>query len=184
MCGIAGILNYRSGDIDKAIIEEMLPCMEHRGPEDSGTYHDDSIILGHRRLAIIDLTSGSQPMANTERTIWVSANGEIFNYIELREELIQKGHTFSTTCDIEVIPHLYEEYGLDFLSHMNGQFAFALWDTVRKRLVLARDRFGIAPLFYAQKGGSLIFASEIKALKPLLGTKRGLAHICVRDQGS
>ncbi len=170
MCGIAGVLHYRSGGIDKAVIEEMLPCMNHRGPEDSGTYCDDSIILGHRRLAIIDLTSGAQPMANTERTLWVSANGEIFNYIELREELIQKGHTFSTTCDIEVIPHLYEEYGLDFLSHMNGQYAFALWDTTRKRLVLARDRFGIAPLFYTQKGGSLIFASEIKALKPVLGS--------------
>ena len=110
MCGIAGILHYRSSGIDKTIIEEMLPYMEHRGPDDSGIYSDDNIILGHARLSIIDLTSGAQPMANADKTIWVCANGEIFNYIELKEELIKKGHTFSTTCDIEVIPHLYEEY--------------------------------------------------------------------------
>jgi len=170
MCGIAGILNYHSAGIDTAVMDDLLSTMTHRGPDESGMYRDRDIILGHTRLAIIDLTSGAQPMANADKTIWVCANGEIFNYIELRKELIKKGHRFSTTCDIEVIPHLYEEYGLDFLSCLNGQFAFALWDTRARRLILARDRFGIAPLFYAKKGPALLFASAVKALQPVLGS--------------
>ncbi len=181
MCGIAGVYHYRAGGIDPAAISGMLPFMSHRGPDESGTYRDEEVVLGHTRLAIIDLTSGSQPMSNADRTIWVCANGEIFNYIELKKKLSAQGHTFSTTCDIEVIPHLYEEYGLDFLGHMNGQFAFALWDTRQHRLVLARDRFGIAPLFYAYRGASLVFASTVKSLMPIVGSLsmdlEGLAQV-------
>lgn len=148
----------------------MLSLMSHRGPDESGMYKDARIILGHKRLSIIGLASGTQPMANKSKTIWVAANGEIFNFIELKKDLIKKGHRFSTTCDIEVLPHLYEEYGLDLFSHINGQFAFALWDKGRQRLMLARDRFGICPLFYAWTGSQLIFTSEIKAMLAVFGS--------------
>jgi len=153
-------------------MEEALSLMDYRGPDGSGIYGDDDIILGHRRLAIIDLKTGDQPMANEDRSVWVVCNGEIFNYVELREGLKRRGHVFSTTCDIEVLVHLYEEHGPDFLPLLNGQFAFALWDVRKKRLMLARDRFGIAPLFYASRGKSLIFASAVKALLPFTGAPR------------
>ena len=168
MCGIAGIYHYEKESINDAVMEKMLECMSHRGPDGSGMYKDSEIMLGHKRLAIIGLTTGAQPMPNADRSIWVCANGEIFNYIELREDLGKKGYTFSTTCDIEVIAPLYQEYGLDFLSHLNGQFAFALWDSKAHRLVLARDRFGIAPLFYTRKGKTFVFASTVKALLPVI----------------
>lgn len=181
MCGIAGIYNHQSGGFDRCALEKGLSLMEHRGPDGSGIYRDDEVILGHRRLAIIDLKTGDQPMANEDGSVWVICNGEIFNYIELRAELIGKGHRFSTNCDIEVLVHLYEEYGTGFLPHINGQFAFALWDTKTRRLMLARDRFGIAPLFYTHRGRSLIFASAVKAMIPLIGTLRidpeGLSQI-------
>jgi asparagine synthase (glutamine-hydrolysing) len=147
----------------------MLAPLEHRGPDDSGIWVNERIILGHKRLSIIGLSSGQQPLANAAGDVWISANGEIFNYIELREELKKKGHVFHTDCDIELIPHLYDEYGLDMFRHMNGQFAFALWDTRAKRLVLARDRYGIAPLFYTWQGQRLIFSSEVKAMLPAIG---------------
>lgn len=169
MCGIAGVYNHGPGMFPDSVMEESLSLMEHRGPDGSGIYRDDDIILGHRRLAIIDLTTGDQPMTNEDKTVWVICNGEIFNYVELRAELRKQGHVFSTTCDIEVLVHLYEEHGPDFLSLLNGQFAFALWDTRKKRLMLARDRFGIAPLFYTRKGRSLVFASAVKALLPFTG---------------
>ncbi len=153
-------------------MDEALSLMEHRGPDGSGIYEDKDVILGHRRLAIIDLATGDQPMANEDKSIRVVCNGEIFNYIELRSELVGKGHRFSTSSDIEVIVHLYEEYGTGFLPHLNGQFAFALWDAKARRLMLARDRFGIAPLFYTCRGPSLVFASAIKALIPFTGTPR------------
>ena len=170
MCGIAGVYHYDPNTMNNEVMEKMLAPMSHRGPDGSGIYKDHEIILGHKRLAVIDLTTGAQPMANADKTIWVSANGEIFNYIELKQDLLKKGHAFSTTCDIEVIAHLYEEYGMDFLSYMNGQFAFALWDTKACRLILARDRFGIAPLFFARKGLSLVFASTVRALLPVIGS--------------
>ncbi len=145
--------------------------MRHRGPDDSGVYLDPHgrIGLGHTRPSIIDLAGGAQPMTNEDRTIWVSFNGEIFNYIELREVLLKAGHRFSTHTDTEVIVHAYEQYDDDFVQHLNGQFAIALWDENRQRLLLVRDRVGILPLFYIRQGERLLFASEIKALLPLLG---------------
>lgn len=167
MCGVAGIYNPVGYSLDD--IERMLPTMNHRGPDEYGTWAGDGLLLGHKRLSIIGVSTGRQPLSNNDGSIVVSANGEIFNYIELREELKKKGHTFRTDCDIELIPHLYDEYGLDMFEHMNGQFAFALWDMKNRRLILARDRFGISPLFYTTKGESLIFSSEIKAMLPVLG---------------
>lgn len=179
MCGVAGIYNPRT--LDGTIVRDMLAPMRHRGPDESGIWTGEGIILGHDRLSIIGLATGQQPLSNAAGDVWVSANGEIFNYIELRDELRPKGHTFRTDCDIELIVHLYDEYGLDMFTHMNGQFAFALWDARHKRLVLARDRYGIAPLFYAWKGRSLVFASEVKALLPVLGRLdpdwKGLAQV-------
>ncbi len=181
MCGIAGIYHYDPADMNGAVMENMLECMSHRGPDGSGIYQDNEIMLGHKRLSIIGLTTGAQPMPNEDRSIHVCANGEIFNYIELREDLRKRGHTFSTTCDIEVIAPLYQEYGLDFISHLNGQFAFALWDIRACRLVLARDRFGIAPLFYTRKGNTVVFASTVRALMPVIGKAEmdleGLAQV-------
>jgi asparagine synthase (glutamine-hydrolysing) len=167
VCGVAGIYKPTGFTIEN--IERMLSTMNHRGPDEYGTWAGDELMLGHKRLSIIGVSSGRQPLSNNDGSVVVSANGEIFNYIELREELIKKGHVFRTDCDIELIPHLYDEYGLAMFEHMNGQFAFALWDAKNRRLILARDRFGIAPLFYAWKNDSLIFSSEIKAMLPVLG---------------
>ena len=182
MCGIVGI--YHPGyllPLGEGVLGRMLSSMSHRGPDDQGVYQDTNVILGHRRLSIIDLASGAQPMADERNRIWVCANGEVFNYRELKADLAGRGHTFRTTCDIEVIPHLYEEYGFELFEHMEGQFAFALWDRPNRTLVLARDRFGIAPLFYSRHEGGLVFSSEIKAMLPLLGpleiSPPGLAQV-------
>lgn len=148
----------------------MLPPLQHRGPDGSGTYVDPKgrVALGHTRLSIVDLAGGAQPMSNEDGSIWVSFNGEIFNYVELRQALVEAGHRFSTVCDTEVIVHAYEEYGDNFVLQLNGQFAIALWDEKRGRLLLIRDRVGILPLFYTRQGNRLIFGSEIKALLAIL----------------
>lgn len=171
MCGVAGVAALSAWiQISEPDVRRMLPALRHRGPDDSGVYLDPDgrIGLGHTRLSIIDLAGGVQPMANEDRTVWVSFNGEIFNYIELREILLKAGHRFSTHSDTEVIVHAYEQYGDDFVQHLNGQFAIALWDASHQRLLLVRDRVGILPLFYTRQGERLLFASEIKALLPLL----------------
>lgn len=142
----------------------MLARLSHRGPDDRGLYVDNGVGLGHTRLSILDLASGRQPMTNEDGTLWVTFNGEIFNYIELRQWLVQKGHRFATQSDTEVILHLYEEFGEDSVQHFNGQWALAVWDRSRRRLFLSRDRLGIRPLFYTVNGDKLVFASEIKAL--------------------
>ncbi|GAB4345526.1 MAG: asparagine synthase (glutamine-hydrolyzing) [Gammaproteobacteria bacterium] len=142
----------------------MVRQLHHRGPDGTGYYKDDSVGLGHARLSIIDLEGGAQPIHNEDKTVWVVFNGEIFNYLELREDLVARGHTFYTYTDTEVLVHLYEEYSDQFIHHLNGQFGIAIWDTVRKRLILARDRAGILPLFYSVNNGRLVFASEIKAI--------------------
>jgi asparagine synthase (glutamine-hydrolysing) len=142
----------------------MTGALSHRGPDDRGFYGNSRIGLGHARLSIIDLAGGAQPMPNASRSVWITFNGEIFNYLELRGELIAKGHRFSTQSDTEVILHLYEEEGERCVERLNGQWAFAIWDEPRRRLFLSRDRIGVRPLFYTQTTDSFLFASEIKAL--------------------
>ncbi len=166
MCGITGIYSYKSTKpINEKELKKMTETLIHRGPDEFGYYIKKDIGMGHSRLSIIDLTTGQQPIFNENKSIAVILNGEIYNYIELRKDLIERGHSFYTTSDTEVIVHLYEEFGIDFLSYLNGQFAIALWDSKLKELILARDRVGIRPLFYSlTKSGSFIFASEMKAL--------------------
>jgi len=165
MCGIAGILNLKeSADRPEPAIDRMLSVIKHRGPDEFGKYGDGLAALGHARLSIIDLEGGHQPMCNEDSTVWITFNGEIFNYVELRQELLQKGHKFRTNSDTEVIIHLYEDHGHACLDHLNGQFAFAIWDKKKKEMFLARDRMGIRPLFYAVAGGRFYFASEIKSI--------------------
>jgi asparagine synthase (glutamine-hydrolysing) len=165
MCGIAGILTAKGAALDGSALRRMTRTLTHRGPDEEGYFEGVGVGLGHRRLSIIDLAGGQQPMHNEDASVWTSFNGEIFNYIELRESLVKKGHRFATHSDTEVIVHLYEEYGTDFVDHLNGQFAIAVWDSRRHRLILTRDRVGIRPLFYSRRpDGSLIFASEMKAL--------------------
>ena len=152
----------------------MIGTLAHRGPDGTGYYRDGDCSLGHARLSIIDLAGGRQPIHNEDQSVWVSFNGEIFNYIELRRDLEAAGHRFYTQSDTEVLVHAYEEHGDRFLERLNGQFAIALWDRRQRRLVLARDRTGIRPLFYANSGGRLAFASEVKALFALRGIARRL----------
>src|SRR3989344_4778562 len=175
MCGIAGILNTFSGPSpSESKLSAMIGALQHRGPDGFGFYTDDVIGLAHARLSIIDLEGGWQPIHNEEKTVWVVFNGEIFNYIELRQTLEQGGHSFYTHSDTEVIVHLYEQHGEEFVQHLNGQFAIALWDKTKKRLILARDRTGIRPLFYTKVDGQLLFASEIKSLFSYPGVTRRL----------
>ena len=170
MCGIAGIIRFsiNKSPVEYSLLKAMSKTLQHRGPDDDGIYCNDNIGLAHRRLSIIDITNGHQPMHNTSGDITIVFNGEIFNYIELRDELKSKGHVFVTLSDTEVIIHMYQEYGLDFAKHLNGQFAIGLWDKKCNRFILVRDRVGICPLYYSYNNLQLIFASEIKALKPAL----------------
>jgi len=161
MCGICGIAGASA---NRALVEEMCHVLAHRGPDGSGIYQDDGAALGHTRLSIIDLTTGDQPMQNEDGTVWVVFNGEIYNYRELRRDLETRRHRFRSASDTEVLVHLYEEEGDAFLPRLDGIFAFALWDARRKRLLLARDYFGVKPLHYHFDGTTLRFASEIKAL--------------------
>jgi asparagine synthase (glutamine-hydrolysing) len=161
MCGICGIYGLKN----EKILRDMLDVLEHRGPDDAGIFVDNNISLGHRRLSIIDLSpKGHQPMANEDKSIWLVANGEIYNFEELRNELENDGHRFYSRSDSEVIIHVYEKFGLDFVKHFNGMFAFALYDKKNDRLVLARDPIGEKPLYYHFDGKKLLFASEIKAI--------------------
>ena len=143
--------------------------IKHRGPDESGIYMSDDVGLGSVRLSIIDLSTGTMPLSNSDDSLWIVFNGEIFNYIELREELVAKNHIFKTNSDTEVVIHLYEEYGHKFLNKLNGQFAIAIWDKNKQELFLARDRVGIRPLFYTKVGDSFIFASEIKSFMEFPG---------------
>lgn len=166
MCGICGKLYFdNSRPVEPRLLDAMTDVMSHRGPDDRGTFAGKGIGLGHRRLSIIDLSPlGRQPMTNEDGQIQVVFNGEIYNYLELREELLERGHTFRSATDTEVIVHAYEEYGTDFVSHFNGMFAIGIWDNRKKELVLARDRLGVKPLYYYRSANSLSFASEIKSL--------------------
>ncbi len=165
MCGIAGILNLgTSHPIERSSLERMIDMLRHRGPDGTGIHLSPDVGLAHSRLSIIDLEGGAQPICNEDRTLWVIFNGEIFNYLELRHDLEQRGHCFSTCTDTEVIVHLFEEKGERCLEELNGQFAIALWDERNNRLFLARDRMGIRPLFYTIHAGRFYFASEIKSI--------------------
>src|SRR5438876_11565756 len=163
MCGICGIASTR-GAVDPPRLEAMSATLVHRGPDSAGTVVRDGAGLAARRLAIIDLDTGDQPIPNEDETVHVVQNGEIYNYRELRRELERAGHRFRTHGDTEVLAHAYEEWGDTFARRLRGMFAVALWDAPRRRLLLARDRFGIKPLYVREAGGGLEFASELRAL--------------------
>ena len=165
MCGLCGVLNFDGqAPVDREGLAAMTATLRQRGPDDLGYYLSGPVGLGHRRLSIIDLETGHQPLSNEDGSIWIVYNGELYNYPEIRASLEKAGHRFATTSDTEVIVHAYEEYGADCLVAMNGMFAFAIWDSQRRRLLLARDRLGIKPLYYARLPQCLVFGSEVKAL--------------------
>ena len=182
MCGIAGFSGPDvRADAARPVLEAMIHTLHHRGPDGYGYHAADGIGLAHARLSIIDLATGDQPIRNERGDVWTVFNGEIFNYIELRAALVAEGHRFYTQSDTEVIVNLYDRYGDAFVEHLNGQFAIALWDARRRRLVLARDRAGIRPLFHTRARGRIWFASEIKALLAVLPERatldlRGIAE--------
>jgi asparagine synthase (glutamine-hydrolysing) len=182
MCGIGGEAAARPGDgVDAGLVARMCRSMAHRGPDDEGLYEGRGVVLGQRRLSIIDLETGHQPLANEDETVWAVCNGEIYNYRELREELTGRGHRFRSRSDSEVLLHLYEEEGPEMVGRLRGMFAFAVWDSRRERLLLARDRLGQKPLFFARPGGSLTFASEIKALLQDSRIPRNLNRLALHD---
>lgn len=167
MCGIAGILNFNGETIAADRLNRMVSVIRHRGPDASDVYAGGMagpIGLAHARLSIIDLAGGQQPMSNADGSVWITFNGEIFNYVELREELVQKGCRFANRSDTEVVLRMYEEEGEDCVRRFNGQWAFAIWDSKRRKLFLSRDRMGVRPLFYTRTSSSFIFASEIKSI--------------------
>src|SRR5512145_2833167 len=170
MCGIAGI-TWR----DERLVRRMTGTLAHRGPDADGFYADEHVSLGHRRLSIIDLSdAGRQPMTNEDGSVRVVFNGEIYHFAEVRRDLEARGHRFASRTDTEVIVHAYEEDGADCVKRFNGMFAFAVWDSRRRELLLARDRLGVKPLYYHVKDGRLAFASEIKALLCLPGLDRAV----------
>jgi asparagine synthase (glutamine-hydrolysing) len=165
MCGICGKVTFdKQRTVEESLLQSMLYTIRHRGPDGDGTYAGPQIGLGHKRLAIIDLNTGQQPLCNEDGSVWITFNGEIYNYQELRQYLLGKGHSFKTKSDTEVIVHLYEELGEACVEKLRGMFAFALWDGRNKVLLIARDRVGIKPLYYWHSDKSLVFASEIKAI--------------------
>lgn len=161
MCGICGMAGPV---VDRDLVQRMCTSLAHRGPDGEGLYEDTGVVLGHRRLSIIDLATGNQPMANEDGTVWVVYNGEIYNFRELRRELEQRGHRFHSQSDTEVLVHGYEEYGVRWFARLDGIFAFGLWDSRQRRLLLVRDYFGVKPLYYHFDGTTLRFASEMKAI--------------------
>ncbi|MCF8245306.1 MAG: asparagine synthase (glutamine-hydrolyzing) [Saprospiraceae bacterium] len=165
MCGISGILHFDTHrNVDETALREMTDSMVHRGPDDEGFYLNGNVGFGFRRLSIIDLHTGHQPMSNEDDTVWIAFNGEVYNFPELRERMIQRGHVFQTGTDTETIVHLYEEYGNDCVKHLRGMFGFAIWDERRKKLFCARDHFGIKPFFYHHANDRFVFGSEIKTV--------------------
>ena len=174
MCGIAGWVDPLQAEIDETILPVMLEDMTHRGPDGSGIHREPHSHMGHRRLSIIDVEGGKQPLANETSTIWLTFNGEIFNFKDLRSDLIKRGHQFRTDTDTEVIVHLYEDVGEDCVNHLRGQFAFAIWDTRKRALFLARDRLGEKPLYYARIGNRIAYASTIRSLLRVPGVSTEL----------
>ena len=182
MCGICGIFEYeRHTEMNGDLVHRMNQTMIHRGPDDGGVFVGPGIGLGHRRLSIIDLAGGHQPMSNEDGTIWVLLNGEIYNYPELRAELQQRGHVFGTKSDTEAVVHLYEEFEEGCFAKLRGMFSIALWDSRRRKLVLARDRVGKKPLFYAADQKRILFGSELKALLAAGGLSREMDEQALSD---
>jgi asparagine synthase (glutamine-hydrolysing) len=177
VCGIAGWIDYRGARADVArLLEQLKRAIEHRGPDEDGSFQDDGAAIGMQRLAIIDLAGGQQPMSNEDGTLWIVFNGEIYNYPALRPQLEARGHRFLTNSDTEAILHLYEDLGDDCATALEGMFAFCIWDTRRRRALLVRDRLGKKPLFYTQEAGGLLFGSELKALLCHPDTPREIDH--------
>ena len=175
MCGIAGYFALTPRPLaPREVLSRMVEAVRHRGPDDGGIYYDGRAALGHRRLSIIDLSGGKQPLSTADGRLWVTFNGEIFNYVELRKELIERGREFRTKSDTETILHAYAEFGPQCVQSFNGDFAYAIWDRTNQRLVLARDRMGVRPLYYTVHDGVLLFASEVKSLFLYPGLKREL----------
>ena len=174
MCGISGVLRNDSGTHDPGLIRRMTAALRHRGPDEAGFYEDSHVSLGHARLSIIDVAAGHQPMQDASGSLWITFNGEIFNYIELRDELIQKGHQFLTRSDTEVILALYKQEGEACVQRLNGQWAFAIWDVANRALFASRDRVGVRPFFYTKVGDRFLFATEIKALLECAEVERKL----------
>ena len=165
MCGICGLYYFSRDDVvEKDRIQRMARTLSHRGPDDEGVYLDGRVGLGHRRLSIIDLSTGRQPISNEDGSVWTVFNGEIYNFLEIRNQLIEQGHQFQTQTDTEILVHGYEQYGVGLVEKLNGMFAFAIWDAQEQRLVLVRDRLGIKPLFYHRDNSRLIFGSEVKSV--------------------
>lgn len=164
MCGITGVMYFEDREPSEALLESMAGCIVHRGPDDLGFWRDNRIGLGFRRLSIIDLAEGHQPLCNEDGTVWIAFNGEIYNYKYLRRALIEKGHQFRTHSDTEVIVHLYEEYGEECVKQLRGMFGFVIWDSRRKRLFGARDHFGIKPFYYYHDRSRFLFGSELKSI--------------------
>lgn len=164
MCGIAGVVLFEHKEPELEVLRNMADAIVHRGPDDCGFWRDEFVGFGFRRLSIIDLEEGHQPMCNEDETVWIVFNGEIYNYRSLREMLVSLGHRFKTHSDTEVIVHLYEEYGEDCVKHLRGMFGFAIWDKQKRELFAARDHFGIKPFYYYQDGKEFVFASEIKSV--------------------
>ncbi len=181
MCGIVGAVYPDRGTVDEAMVRRMCALITRRGPDDEGFYFGDRVGLGMRRLAVIDVNSGKQPIHNEDGTIWVVFNGEIYNYRELRQNLLSRGHRLATSSDTECLVHLYEEFGEDFASHLRGMFAFAIWDDRKKQLILGRDRLGIKPCYYWQAGGALYFGSELKCLLAVEGFQRKINLLGLSD---
>ena len=174
MCGIAGVINKRGEYASKALVKQMCDVITHRGPDEYGIFQKKHVGLGMRRLSIIDLATGKQPITNENKSIWIVFNGEIYNRQDLRLELEKKGHRFKTKADTEAIIHAYEEWGEDCVTRLNGMFAIAIWDSKRQRLFLARDRIGIKPLYYYSDQQKLVFGSEIKSILQVPGVQREL----------
>jgi asparagine synthase (glutamine-hydrolysing) len=165
MCGIAGVVEFnRHAEVDPQVLRQMCAAMAHRGPDDEGIRADGRVGIGMRRLSIIDVAAGHQPLSNEDGAIWIVFNGEIYNHAVLREQLEARGHRYRTHCDTETIVHLYEEYGRDCVQHLRGMFAFAIWDSRKRQLFVARDRLGIKPLYYRATSDSFLFGSEIKVI--------------------
>src|SRR2546426_692592 len=182
MCGISGLLYHdRARRPERPVIEAMTDALAHRGPNERGGVIDGPVALGNRRLSIIDVAAGHQPMGNEDGTVWITYNGEIYNYAELGEELRAKGHRFQTHSDTEVVLHLYEEVGEDCVERLRGMFSFAIWDKREEKLLLARDRLGIKPLYYFAGDDFLAFGSEIRALLQLPSIPRHVNTQALHD---